>query len=173
MSLPALLNELGLGVYSEKFRAISVTMEQVMEASPNDLDALCSSANMLKGHAVKFKKGVADLKKTSPEKRPKPVEQAQQTPPVRKEPSSPPLSRKEQTPVKPVENGIVDQLKAEINRSLGVLNSISEFKLGLDSFRETILGFDLEAYRKALDDIEALQNYYKSIGVSTSMDLEN
>jgi hypothetical protein len=170
MSLSAVLIEAGLAAYTDKFKAIGVSLEQVLEQSPPELDALAVSANMLKGHAIKFKKCIADLKKTSPDKRAMSSEVSAPAAPMQKE--STPLT-KELTPVKSSQSGVVDQLKGEITRSLGILGFIAEFKLGLDSFRDTILQFDVESYRRALDDIESLQSYYRVLGQCSAMDIES
>jgi hypothetical protein len=170
MSLSAVLFEAGLGAYADKFKAIGVSLDQVLEHSPPELDALAVSANMLRGHAIKFKKCIADLKKTTPDKRAVPTEVSAPTTPGQKEAT--PLM-KELAPVKSSQSGVVDQLKGEITRSLGILGFISEFKLGLDSFRDTILQFDVESYRRALDDIESLQSYYRVLGQGSAMDIES
>jgi hypothetical protein len=161
MSLTAILMETGLGVYTEKFKTLGTSLDTVLELSPADLDALVHRANMLKGHAVKFKKCIGDLKKTSPDKRPKQLTEASSS-----------VSAPEPVLVKP-ENRVLEHMHEEIARSFGVLHSIAELKLGLSNFRETILQFEVESYMKAIDDIEDMQKYYTALGLVSSMDIES
>lgn len=167
MSLSTHLAGLGLGKYTEKFKALGVELDQVLVCSPPELDTLMKSANMLKGHAVKFKKSITDLKKAQPDKkslRPKDNESSS----VGRGIPSPLIKQ-------PVagQSGVLDQIKDEISQSLSTLNRISEFKVSLDSIRGSIFSIDLNSFTRALDEIEALQNYYKSIGLSSSMEIES
>jgi len=166
-----LLSDAGLGVYAEKFRSLGTTLEQVLEMTPAELDALTLSVCMLKGHAVKFKKCIADAKKDTPDKRLKQHEVIQ--PPNK--PNVPSLTpRKEHKPQRAPDTGIAQQLKTEVDRALAPLGNVADFKDALTAFKETVMKIDIIAHRRALEDIEALQRHYQAQDLEeTTMEMES
>jgi hypothetical protein len=162
MSLTTLLSDAGLGMYTEKFASLGLPLEQVLDQSPAELDSLTQSVNMLKGHAVKFKKSIADIKKGVPDKRAKLTEA----------PRTPIPPRKEQKPSKPEDNTSAKMLKVEVARTLASLGNLSEFKQSLRSFRDSVMQVDLPSQRRVLEDIEALQKYYRSLDLVGAGELD-
>jgi hypothetical protein len=158
----SLLSDAGLGMYAGKFTSLGLTLEQVLDQSPAELDSLTQSVDMLKGHAVKFKKSIVDIKKGVPDKRAKLTET----------PSTLMPPRKEQKPSKPEDNSSAKKLKVEVARTLASLGNLSEFKRSLSSFRDSIMQVDLPSQRRVLEDIEALQKYYQSLDIVGTSELD-
>jgi len=143
------LASLNLPQYQPRFIADGIThVAQLLPLSEAELDAKLAALGLLKGHAIKFRLSLETIRG-----------RGTQSAPVRSQPVTPVKPTPTPTPVRlppkpPVED---NPLMLETQKITAKLVEIDSLKEAINASKTAILRLDVEAYRKVLDQIEALQ----------------
>jgi hypothetical protein len=140
---------LNLPQYQSRFAADGISsVTQLLPLSESELDAKLAALGLLKGHAIKFRLSLETIRS-----------RGTQPAPVRSQPATPVKPTPTPTPVRPVSKPPIEDnpLMLETQKITAKLVEIDSLKEAINASKTAILRLDVEAYRKVLDQIEALQ----------------
>lgn len=147
MSLASLLSSLGLSQYTAVLASLGYTEKDQLVLPETELDSVCLSVSMLKGHAIKLKRALEQTRcrtEVLPSKRPR-IEE--------------PLSQS--TPQKPTSSP--NTLSKDVEMLMVRLAEIEQKREDIGKARELILAIDLSRYRRALDQVEFIQKTIRAV----------